>query len=251
MLKDQEVRYDNYHVLVILAFVRKFYYMSKCEQCIIKQFNALKSLSKEELVRISKCKTSYTIKKGEVLFEEGDILNGVYCVKDGICKLSKLSENGKDQIVKMIIKGNIIGQRSLVSNESSNLKAVALNDMEVCFIPKSEIIADLEKNPKFSLEMMKDMARDLKEADDVIVDMAQKSVRQRMADTLLYIEDNFGTNADGTLSVVLSREDLANIVGTATESAIRVLSQFKKDGLISTNGKLIKIEDEMGLKRVE
>ena len=105
------------------------------------------------------------------------------------------------------------------------------NDMEVCFIPKSEIFADLQKNPKFSFEVLKDMAHDLRDSDDVIVNMAQKSVRQRLAETLVYIHDTFGTNPDGTLSVLLSREDYANIVGTATESAIRVLSQFKKEGL--------------------
>lgn len=225
--------------------------MGKCEQCIIKQFNSLKSLTKEELMRVSNCKTSHVIKKGTILFEEGDAINGVYCVKDGICKLSKLSENGKDQIVKMVIKGQLIGQRSLVTDESSNLQATALNDMEVCFIPKSEIVGDLQTNPKFSYDMLKDMARDLKEADDVIVNMAQKSVRQRLAETLIYIHDSFGVNPDGTLSVLLSREDFANIVGTATESAIRVLSQFKKEGMISTHGKHIKIEDLNGLKRVE
>ncbi len=225
--------------------------MGKCEQCIIKQFNSLKSLTKDELVRISACKTAKTIKKGTILFEEGESINGVYCVKDGICKLSKLSENGKDQIVKMVVKGQLIGQRSLVTDESSNLQATALNDMEVCFIPKSEIIADLQKNPKFSYDMLKDMAHDLKEADDVIVNMAQKSVRQRLAETLIYIHDSFGVNPDGTLSVLLSREDFANIVGTATESAIRILSQFKKEGLISTHGKYIKIEDLNALKRVE
>ncbi|WP_242204308.1 Crp/Fnr family transcriptional regulator [Aestuariivivens insulae] len=225
--------------------------MGKCEQCIIKQFNSLKALTSDELVRISKCKTSKTIKKGEILFEEGENINGVYCVKDGICKLSKLSENGKDQIVKMVVKGQLIGQRSLVTDESSNLQATALNDMEVCFIPKSEIIADLQKNANFSFEILKEMAHDLKEADDVIVNMAQKSVRQRLAETLVYIHDSFGTNPDGTLSVILSREDFANIVGTATESAIRVLSQFKKDGLISTTGKYIKIENLNGLKFVE
>ncbi|GAA4885026.1 Crp/Fnr family transcriptional regulator [Flaviramulus aquimarinus] len=225
--------------------------MSKCEQCIIKQFNSLKSLTKDELVRISSCKTSKIIKKGEVIFEEGENLNGVYCVKDGICKLSKLSENGKDQIVKMVVKGQLLGQRSLISEESSNLQAIALNDMEVCFIPKSEIIADLQKNPKFSFDVLKDMAHDLKEADDIIVNMAQKSVKQRLAETLVYIHDSFGVNPDGTLSVLLSREDYANIVGTATESAIRVLSQLKKEGLISTVGKYIKIENLQGLKRVE
>ncbi|MGA1226166.1 MAG: Crp/Fnr family transcriptional regulator [Tamlana sp.] len=225
--------------------------MGKCEQCIIKQFNSLKSLTKDELVRISGCKTTKTIKKGEIIFDEGDMINGVYCVKDGICKLSKLSKNGKDQIVKIVVKGDLLGQRSLVTDESSNLQAVALNDMEVCFIPKSEIVNDLQNNSKFSFDVLKSMANDLKEADDVIVNMAQKSVRQRMAETLIYINDSFGTNPDGTLSVLLSREDFANIVGTATESAIRVLSQFKKEKLISTLGKFIKIEDLQGLKRVE
>ncbi len=225
--------------------------MSKCEQCIIKQFNSLKSLTKDELLRISGCKTSRIIKKGEVIFEEGDVINGVYCIKDGICKLSKLSENGKDQIVKMVVKGQLLGQRSLINDESANLQAVALNDMEVCFIPKSEIMNDLQNNPKFSFDVLKDMAHDLKEADDIIVNMAQKSVRQRLAEALVYIHNSFGTNPDGTLSVLLSREDYANIVGTATESAIRVLSQLKKEGLITTVGKYIKIEDLQGLKRVE
>lgn len=225
--------------------------MGKCEQCIIKQFNSLKSLTKEELNRISGCKTTKIIKKGEVIFDEGDIINGVYCVKDGICKLSKLSKNGKDQIVKIVVKGDLLGQRSLVTDESSNLQAIALNDMEVCFIPKSEIINDLQQNSKFSFDVLKTMANDLKEADDIIVNMAQKTVRQRLAETLVYINDSFGTNPDGTLSVLLSREDYANIVGTATESAIRILSQFKKEKLISTNGKQIKIENLEALKRVE
>ena len=225
--------------------------MSKCEQCIIKQFNSLKALSKEELMRISGCKTTMTIKKGEVIFEEGESLNGVYCVKDGICKLSKLSANGKDQIVKMVVKGELLGQRSVVSDERSNLQATALNDMEVCFIPKSEIMGDLQKNANFSLDVLKHMAHDLKEADDIIVNMAQKSVRQRLAEAIVNIHNSFGTNADGTLSVLLSREDFASIVGTATESAIRVLSQFKKEGFISTVGKKIKIENLEELKRVE
>ena len=225
--------------------------MGKCEQCIVRQFNSLKALTKDELIRISGCKTARTVKKGEIIFEEGETLNGVYCVKDGICKLSKLSANGKDQIVKLIVKGDLLGQRSLISDESANLTATALNEMEVCFIPKREIISDLQKNSNFSIEVLKDMAHDLKEADNIIVNMAQKSVRQRLAETLIYIHDSFGTNDEGLLNIILSREDYASIVGTATESAIRVLSQFKKDGLISTQGKQIKIEDINALKRIE
>ena len=94
------------------------------------------------------------------------------------------------------------------------------------------------------------MAHDLKDSDTVIVNMAQKSVKQRLAEALLYIDVHFGTNSEGFLSVILSREDYANLVGTATESAIRILSQFKKDNLIFTSGKQIKIENIEGLKRV-
>ena len=224
--------------------------MSKCEQCIVRQFNSLKALTKDELIRISGCKTSKIVKKGEIIFEEGETLNGVYCVKDGVCKLSKLSANGKDQIVKLVVKGDLLGQRSLVGEESANLSAVALNDMEVCFIPKYEIFQDLQKNTKFSMDILKQMAHDLKDSDNVIVNMAQKSVKQRLAEALLYIHNHFGNNDEGFLSVILSREDYANIVGTATESAIRILSQFKKEGLITTSGKQIKILDSSKLSRV-
>jgi len=225
--------------------------MSKCEQCIVRQFNSLKALTKDELLRISGCKTSRFIKRGEVIFEEGETIKGVFCVKDGVCKLSKLSANGRDQIVKLIVKGDLLGQRSLISDESANLSATALNDMEVCFIPKSEIIGGLQNNSNFSLDVLKHMAQDLKESDNVIVNMAQKSVKQRLAETLIYIHDTFGLNSDGTLSVALSREDYAGLVGTALESAIRTLSQFKKDKLISTSGKNIKIENIKGLYRIE
>lgn len=225
--------------------------MSKCESCIVKEFNSLKSLTRDELMRVSACKTGKIYRKGQVIFEEGEILNGVYCVRDGVCKLSKLSENGKDQVVKLVVKGGMLGKRSLVSEQKTNLSAVALNDMEMCFIPKSEIVADLEKNPKFTMDVLKNMAEDLKASDVSLVDMAQKSVKRRMADILLYVHDNFGADAEGYLNIILSREDYASIVGTATESAIRILSQFKKEDLISTSGKRIRIEDSSGLKWIE
>lgn len=225
--------------------------MSKCEQCIVRQFSSLKALTKDELVRISACKTSREVKKGEIIFEEGENLNGIYCVKDGICKLSKLSENGKDQIVKLVVKGDLLGKNSLIREESTNLTATAINDMQICYIPKREILDDLKKNPDFSLEVLKKMTKDLKESEDIIVNMAQKSVKQRLADILIYINNSFGVDDDGFLRIVLSREDYANIVGTATESAIRIISQFKKEGLISTKGKQIKIENLQKLKFVE
>ena len=223
--------------------------MSKCEQCIVREFSSLKALNKEELLKIANCKSSYTIKKGESIFEEGENVNGIFCVKDGVCKLSKLSANGKDQIVKLVSKGELLGQRSMISDEPVNLTAVALEDMEVCFIPKSEIMGLFNQNNNFSMNVMKSICGDLKEADDHMVNMAQKTVKERLAETLLYLKDTFGTNDDRSLKTQLSREEIGSMIGTATESCIRLLSDFNKNGLIELKGKKIFLKDLKGLKR--
>lgn len=224
--------------------------MSKCEQCIIRQLNSLNELTREELIRISGCKTSKIIKKGEFIFDEGAYINGVFCIKDGVGKVSKMSLNGKDQIIKLIKKGDIIGERSLVSNEASNLKAVAVNDMEVCFIPRDEIIRDLKENSNYSMRVLQDLAESLKKSDNTIVDMAQKTVKQRLADTLLYLNKHYKNSENGVLDISLSRDDIASIIGTATESAIRLLSELKKADIISLQGKEIKILNPVALQKI-
>ena len=221
---------------------------SRCENCIVRQFNSLRAMNKEELKKVSDSKITKKVKKGEALFEEGEKLNGVYCVRGGVSKMSKLSPNGKDQIVKLATKSEVMGQRSVIAEEHSNLSAVAVSDMEVCFIPKESITNTLQKNPNFTLEVLRHMAHDLKEADDVIVNMSQKTVKQRIAEAFLYLKNNFGEDSEGFLALTLSREDIANVVGTATESAIRIISEFKKKGLIHTSGKRVGISDERKLK---
>lgn len=224
--------------------------MSKCEQCIVREFSSLKALNKDELLKMADCKTSMQVKKGDVIFEEGENVNGVFCVKDGVCKMTKLSQNGKDQIVKLVKKGELLGQRSMISDEPANLSAVALEDMQVCFIPKSEIMGFFNQNNSFSMNVMKTICGDLKEADDVMVGMAQKTVRERLAHTLLYLEETFGTNTDHSLKLQLSREEIAGMIGTATESCIRLLSELKKENAIELVGKKIIITDRNKLARI-
>ncbi|SIS81104.1 cAMP-binding domain of CRP or a regulatory subunit of cAMP-dependent protein kinases [Zobellia uliginosa] len=204
-------------------------------------------MSKEELKKVSDSKVSKKLKKGEALFQEGEQLNGVFCVRTGVSKLSKLSANGKDQIVKLASKGEVMGQRAVIAEEVTNLSAIAVSDMEVCFIPKDVISNTLDQNPNFAVEVLRHMAHDLKEADDVIVNMSQKTVKQRMAEAFLYLRKNYGDDTDGFLNLVLSREDYSNVVGTATESCIRIISEFKKKGLIKTSGKKIGVLDERKL----
>lgn len=224
--------------------------MSKCEQCIVREFSSLKALNKDELVKLAECKTSRLVKKGEIIFEEGENVNGIFCVKDGVCKLTKLSPNGKDHIVKLVTKGELLGQRSMISDEATNLSAVALEDMQVCFIPKSEIMGFFDKNNQFSMNVMRTICGDLKESDEHVVNMAQKTVKERLAETLLYLQDTFGKNEDNSLKIQLTRDELASMIGTATESCIRLLSDFNKLGLIELKGKKITLKNIAQLKKM-
>ena len=224
--------------------------MSKCQQCLIREFNSLKSLSADELKTMSDEKDILAFKKGDVIFEEGNTINGVYCVKHGICKLSKLNANGKEQIVRFIKGGDMLGYRSVLSEEPVTLTVTALKDMEACFIPKREILDAIKENPKFSLDMMKTVCHDLRDANMSLSNMAQKNVKERLADMLIFLKETFDEDKDGYLDIVLTREEISSVIGTATESAIRLLSEFKKKGFIALDGKKVKILDEVGLLRL-
>jgi len=222
--------------------------MSACEHCFIKNDNEFGELVFEELEEFTRSKTTLSFKKGEAIVTEGHVMNGIYCLNTGKCKLSKLNTNGKSQIVKFLRKGNILGQRSVLSEEPSGLTITALVDMQVCFIPKTKVMAAIAKNPSFSLKLMKNISHQLNEANESISMMAQKSVKERLADVLLQLEKIFGVDAEGYIDVRLTREEIANTIGTATESAIRLLSKFKADGLLEIKGRRIKIiaKDALG-----
>ncbi|AEK24147.1 Fumarate and nitrate reduction regulatory protein [Capnocytophaga canimorsus Cc5] len=222
----------------------------KCEQCTNKLNNALKSLSISELGKISMCKSGMTIKKGDVIFEEGETLSGVYCIVEGVCKLSKLCTNGKSQIVRFVVKGDILGQRSVIGKQPANLTAVALTDVQACFIPKEEVLASFVQNTDFSSEVLKEVCEELKRADDTIVDLAQKTVKQRLASALLFLEKTFGNDSNGFINVQLSREEIGNMIGSATESLIRMLSDFNKNNWIITKGKRIRITNPKQLQKI-
>jgi CRP-like cAMP-binding protein len=217
--------------------------MGACEHCFIKNDNEFGTLIFEELEDFTRSKTTLNIKKGENIVTEGHMMNGLYCLRSGKCKLSKLNTNGKSQIVKFLRQGNILGQRSVLSEEPSGLTITALEDMQVCFIPKTKILEAIGENPTFSLQLMKNISHQLNEANTSISMMAQKSVKERLADILMQLYRIFGTDADGYIDVRLTREEIANTIGTATESAIRLLSSFKADGILEVKGRRIKILD--------
>ena len=224
--------------------------MGSCKKCIVKEFTAFQTLSSEELEEVSHHKNEMRFKRGDVIFREGSLLNGVFCVKQGKCKLTKLSPNGKDQIVKFIKDGDMLGHRSVLSEEPVNLSVVALEEVRVCFIPKSDVVKSIHANKYFSKSMFKVVCHELKDAHSKLTNMAQKTVRERLADTLLFLDETFGEDAQGYLNIRLSREEISNAIGTSTESAIRSLSEMNKEQLVSLFGKKIKLLKKKRLKTI-
>jgi CRP-like cAMP-binding protein len=217
---------------------------SKCNKCLVRELGALKQLNQEELKHLSKVKQELSFKKGDTIFNEGKTVGGVYCLRNGKCKLSRLNGNGKEQIVRFIKGGDLIGYRSLFSDEPVTLTVSALESMEACYIPKDEIMRLMKSNNDFAMGMLKEVCHVLKVTNDSLAKMAQKSVKERLADTLLAMEESFGINENGEIDLKLSREEIASYIGTATESAIRLISDLKKEGVISVKGKMIRIEDK-------
>ncbi|HFS66774.1 MAG TPA: Crp/Fnr family transcriptional regulator [Flavobacteriia bacterium] len=224
--------------------------MPNCNSCIIRELNSLNKLNTQELKDVSNHKQTLTFKKGETIFEEGTKLKGIFCLRNGKCKVTKLAPNGNEQIVRFIQKGEMIGHRSIISDTAAHLTVTALEDMEACFIPKSLINKNFSNNKEFTYDITKSICTDLDNANISIANLAQKSVKERLADSLLFFLKTFGLEEEGYLNIKLSREEIANSIGTATESSIRILSNFKKEGIIEVKGKRIKILDKEKLEHI-
>jgi CRP/FNR family transcriptional regulator len=196
------------------------------------------------MAEIEAVKICSTIKKGETIFREGAYASGVYCINAGKIKLAMMGDEGKEQIVRMAKPGDIIGYKALLSGDRYSSTATALEDCNVCFIPKEIFLVILQKDASLSFEMMKVLSDELKKAEEKITHLAQKPVRERVAETILFLKETYGLDEQNHVNVALTREEIANLVGTATETAIRLLSEFNKDHIIELSGKKIKILDQ-------
>jgi CRP/FNR family transcriptional regulator, polysaccharide utilization system transcription regulator len=195
-------------------------------------------------------KTCSLYKKGSIVYREGSRLTGFYCVTRGVLKIFKTGIDGKEQIIRFAKKGDIIAYRSLLSQELACTTAKVIDEAVLSHIPYQTLLYLIQNNWQFSHHMLQIVCRELREANDYITDIAQKTVRERLAEVLLLLKDNFELDNANTLQISLTREELANIVGTATESVIRLLSEFKQDNLIDLQGRKIKFLNVQGLTKV-
>lgn len=221
-----------------------------CSMCEHRDLSAFKNLGQEDLDQFSQMKTCVSFKKGQVIMHEGARPQGVYCLHSGKAKMYKMGAEGKEQIIRFMTKGDLLGYRSILSDETISASISALDDTFACYIPKSSFFEVIQKNPKFSLNILQKACHELGETGKIITSLAQKTVRERLAEILLILRATFGETEDGNLDISLTREEIANMVGTATESAIRLISELKEENLIETKGRKIKILNPSKLRQI-
>jgi len=221
-----------------------------CDKCSLESGSIFKNLTADEMEILNFEKDFRQYKRGDILYREGNRISGFFCVNSGIIKVFKTGFDGKEQIIRFAKPGDIIAYRSVLSNELACTSAKVIEDCQVCFIPSEILIQFIKSNSTFSLELLKLACHELGEANSFITDIAQKTVRERLAEILLLLVHEFGLDGDSFLNISLTREELANIVGTATESVIRLLSEFKADKLVELKGRKIKILNKKELEKI-
>lgn len=220
--------------------------------CASNKISFLAHCTPEQAVVIETAKTCSAYKKGELLFNESAIPLGVYCIMSGVIKLVRTNHDGKEQILRFAQPGDVLGYRALIADEPLVSSAVCLEDTIACFIPKQFFLNVVDENTAISKDLMKALSHELGVVEERVQSLAQKSVRERLAETILFLHATFKSNnlEEDLIAITLPREDIANIVGTATETVIRLLSEFKSDKLIELDGKKIRILEKAKLEKI-
>lgn len=223
----------------------------ECMQCGSRLNNGMLEIGVDGALQITQTKQSSIYKRGTAVYEHGHYPHSVFCINHGHVKIVRPGGDGRDHIVRFAKPGDIIGYSSLLTHEKYATSCIALNDSIVCSIPAPVLFYHIRENPKLALHVMQQLSSEVQDAQRQIVELAHKTIRERLAEALLVLKEVFGTNADGlTLASPLTREEIASVVGTAPESVIRTLSEFKADKLIAINGRSIQLTNLKGLARI-
>lgn len=210
--------------------------------CLIKK-NCLTTEAEEFI----KQRISFLCKKGQQFIIEGAPVQGLFFIQKGKAKIMQTGINGREQIVRFSKDGEIIGHRGFAVGEQYHISAEALEDTFVCNFSNRIMIEMLQEIPALTYEMMLFYAKELNVSETKVRKIAQMTVRERVVDTLLYIDRKFG-QTNQLFNLQLSRKEIADFSGTTEEQVIRILSLLKKEGLIRSVGKKIGITELQKMK---
>ncbi|MCI5664378.1 MAG: Crp/Fnr family transcriptional regulator [Mediterranea sp.] len=208
-------------------------------------------LNEEQREYLANHFTLQNYKKNEIIHCEGETPTHLMCLLSGKVKVYKDGVGGRSQIIRMIKPVEYFGYRAYFSGQDYVTAAAAFEPSTICLIPMTAIVTLLKQNNELALFFIKLLSNDLGMADERTVSLTQKHIRGRLAESLIFLKESYGLEEDGsTLSIYLSREDLANLSNMTTSNAIRTLSQFATEHLIAIDGRKIKIIEEDKLKKI-
>lgn len=199
----------------------------------------------EELRKLSVERKTKHYKRRDLIFEEGDYPRYLYFVKSGKAKVFKTNDDGKEYIIEIAKSGDFFGYLDLIKEEKYTESAAAMEETEISLIPKEDFSKLLNANRDVASQLIKMLASNVTEKEEQLLNLAYNSVRRRVADAILLLHEKQG---EGNITIL--RDDLARIVGTAKESVIRMLTEFKEDGYIEVIDGAIKIVDPEGLRNM-
>jgi CRP-like cAMP-binding protein/CheY-like chemotaxis protein len=194
-----------------------------------------------DIAKVSERQQIKHFKKRDIIFTEGDTPSGLYLLNTGKVKLFKSHELGKDLIIKLLQPGDFFGYMALLEDEFHTISAEALEDCEVTIFPMDDFYK-LLTHPVVMQDFVRLLTGNIQSEHEKLIALAYSSVRKRTAESLLELRARYhDLKSDKPFSMSIAREDLANMVGTATESLIRTLSDFKAEGLVEIHGSNITI----------
>lgn len=210
-----------------------------------KSKSILEGLPPDDLALLMANKTEQQYKKGEIIFREGGYPSGIFYITEGKVKKYKLNQGGREQIIYVANAGELLGYHAILSEDRYPDSAAALEYSLVSFIAKEDFVKALEYSPILSHRLLKNLSHEFAVLINSLTLFAQRSVRDRLALQLVVLREKYKVNFQPGMPVEInmSREDLANLVGTARENVVRILSDFKKEGILQTKGRVIFVTD--------
>jgi CRP/FNR family transcriptional regulator len=207
-----------------------------CSSCVARSQSLLGGLCSDEVASLEDHRSCNYYKKSQSLFLEGSFPRGVFCINQGKVKVFKRGDEGKEQIIHIAKGGEMVGFRAMFSVDPYNVSADTLEESNICFIAKDDFLNMMDSNATLRNGIIKELSKELSDRASFITNMAQKSVRERLAFALILLKGVYEPEP-----INLSREDMANFVGTATETLIRLLKDFKEEGIIEVHTRKLTI----------
>lgn len=215
------------------------------DQWDFESHSILSDLPQEDSEMLMAHQSRQSYHKGEIIFREGAYPSGIFFILDGKVKKYKVNKEGKEQIIYVANSGELIGYHAILSETRYPDSAAALEESLVAFIPKEDFQKVLEQSPVLSRRLLKNLSHEFAVLVNGLTLFAQRPVRERLALQLVVLREKYKVDFQPGMAVAInmSRDDLASLAGTARENVIRVLSEFKEEGILQTKGRKIIILD--------